>query len=222
MTMVIAHRGGRGKARDNSIEAFEEAIRAGADMIEFDVRRTVDGELIVFHGEKCGRTPISAATFSEVRSAIGYSPATLSEVVEAVGGRVAMDVEIKEAGYELQVLSQVAQFKAACLVITSFSSEVLRAVANLDPGGKRGYIVGARSRASGVVDGTLAAGATHLVMHRSQVGQELLGRARDAGLSVLVWTVNRKVELVSMLAEPLIAGVITDQTQLALRLRDPI
>lgn len=222
MTMVIAHRGGRGKARENSIEAFEEAIRAGADMIELDVRRTADGELIVFHGESCGRSPISAATLSEVRSAIGYSPTLLSEVVQTLGARVAMDVEIKEAGYEPQVLSQVAQFKAAGLVITSFRSEVVRAVANLDPGCRRGHIVGARSRSSGVVDGALAAGATHLVVHRSRVGQELLGRARDAGLSVLVWTVNRKAELVSMLAEPLIAGVITDRTQLALSLRDAI
>jgi len=45
--MVAAHRGVASGAAENTIEAFTKAIHVGADMIEFDVRRTRDGELIV-------------------------------------------------------------------------------------------------------------------------------------------------------------------------------
>ena len=52
--LVIAHRGAWGPASpaaaaENTLEAFEAAIALGADMIELDVRRTRDSQLVVFH-----------------------------------------------------------------------------------------------------------------------------------------------------------------------------
>jgi glycerophosphoryl diester phosphodiesterase len=47
--MVAAHRGYAAGAPQNTIAAFTNAIDVGADMVEFDVRRTRDDELIVFH-----------------------------------------------------------------------------------------------------------------------------------------------------------------------------
>ena len=55
---VIAHRGGPagGDAPEGSIEAFEASIEASADWLEFDVRRTADGVLVVLHDETVDRT----------------------------------------------------------------------------------------------------------------------------------------------------------------------
>ena len=46
---VLAHRGGTGPWRENSLDAFSAALRLGADGVELDVRRSVDGELVVHH-----------------------------------------------------------------------------------------------------------------------------------------------------------------------------
>ena len=43
----IAHRGASADRPENTLAAFEEAIRQGADVIEADVRTTADGELLV-------------------------------------------------------------------------------------------------------------------------------------------------------------------------------
>lgn len=46
-TKVWAHRGASGYRPENTLEAFELAIRQGADGIEMDVHTSADGELIV-------------------------------------------------------------------------------------------------------------------------------------------------------------------------------
>ena len=52
-TKVWAHRGASGYRPENTLEAFELAIRQGADGIELDVHTSADGELIVMHDENC-------------------------------------------------------------------------------------------------------------------------------------------------------------------------
>jgi glycerophosphoryl diester phosphodiesterase len=53
---LIAHRGGPVYQPENTMPAFIHAIDMGADWIEFDVQRTSDGVLIVFHDETVDRT----------------------------------------------------------------------------------------------------------------------------------------------------------------------
>lgn len=54
--LVIAHRGARGDAPENTLEAAELAHSFQADMWELDVCRTKDGRLIVFHDDMLTRT----------------------------------------------------------------------------------------------------------------------------------------------------------------------
>lgn len=55
-TLIFAHRGSSGTRPENTMPAFEEAVRSGADGIEFDVQMTSDGELVVIHDENVDRT----------------------------------------------------------------------------------------------------------------------------------------------------------------------
>jgi glycerophosphoryl diester phosphodiesterase len=48
----IAHRGGAGLWPENTLAAFEEAVRLGADGAELDVQLTRDGEVVVFHDNR--------------------------------------------------------------------------------------------------------------------------------------------------------------------------
>lgn len=49
--MVIAHRGYRKKALENTFSAFDAAIKAGAKGIECDVRLTSDQQAVVYHNK---------------------------------------------------------------------------------------------------------------------------------------------------------------------------
>ena len=55
-TKVWAHRGASGEAPENTLEAFELALKQGADGLELDVHISKDGHLIVMHDEQVDRT----------------------------------------------------------------------------------------------------------------------------------------------------------------------
>ena len=55
-TQVWAHRGASAYAPENTLEAFELAIRMGADGVELDVHVSADNELMVIHDETVNRT----------------------------------------------------------------------------------------------------------------------------------------------------------------------
>jgi glycerophosphoryl diester phosphodiesterase len=55
--LLIAHRGGAGLAPENTMAAFEAAVRDwAADMVELDVRATADGACVVVHDPTVERT----------------------------------------------------------------------------------------------------------------------------------------------------------------------
>jgi glycerophosphoryl diester phosphodiesterase len=71
--LVIAHRGSSAEAPENTLPAFEAAVRRGADAIELDVRLTADGAPVVIHDATLDRTtdrsgPVAAVTLAELRT----------------------------------------------------------------------------------------------------------------------------------------------------------
>ena len=69
--MVIAHRGYAKLAQENTLSAFDAAIRAGAKGIECDLRLTEDGEAVVNHNKHIliddKKIKISKHTISELK-----------------------------------------------------------------------------------------------------------------------------------------------------------
>jgi glycerophosphoryl diester phosphodiesterase len=59
---LVAHRGGSGLAPENTLAAFDLAVRLGADALEIDVRLTRDGAVVVFHDEETTRLTGQAGT----------------------------------------------------------------------------------------------------------------------------------------------------------------
>jgi glycerophosphoryl diester phosphodiesterase len=69
---VVGHRGNRAHAPENTIESFAQAVAAGADAIEFDVRLTADGVAVVHHDPTVNRTTdgtgeIARLTFEDLK-----------------------------------------------------------------------------------------------------------------------------------------------------------
>ncbi len=70
---LCAHRGAMATHPENTVPAFQEAIRLGAHMIEFDVQLSRDGELVLMHDATVDRTTngkgkVTELTFKELRA----------------------------------------------------------------------------------------------------------------------------------------------------------
>src|ERR1043166_7059558 len=52
---IICHRGASEHAHENTLEAFRATFELGGDGNEFDIRRTKDGVLVVFHDDMLER-----------------------------------------------------------------------------------------------------------------------------------------------------------------------
>ena len=72
--LIFAHRGASKAAPENTLPAFEAAIRLGADGVELDVQYTSDGALVLFHNLTLEKTSdgagrVTAHTLSELTNA---------------------------------------------------------------------------------------------------------------------------------------------------------
>ncbi|MBV8529079.1 MAG: glycerophosphodiester phosphodiesterase [Candidatus Dormibacteraeota bacterium] len=241
--LVIAHRGASADAPENSLAAFDAAIAQRADLVELDVRRTADAQLVVHHSARRRGVQIDRLTHDELVERSRHRPPLLDEVLALCAGRVGVDVEIKEAGYESEVVAIVERrLDAAQAVVTSFHAGVIETVKSLRPELRCGLVVGlGRIRTSragvdrAVVDPARLCGADFIAMHQllaglrphSQRGRALatspvLKAAADAGLPVAVWTVNGVIRLRHFLNEPLVAAVITDTPATAIDVRQSL
>jgi glycerophosphoryl diester phosphodiesterase len=220
--MIAAHRGVAAGAAENTIAAFTNAIDVGADMIEFDVRRTRDGELIAFHDAVAGGTPVSALTRDEIEAAAGVRPPLLAEVLAACAGRIRLDVELKEDGYVRDVMAALrAGFDPAQMIITSFLPAVVVQAKSAFPEVKTGLLVGdggpitdlpARLREVYPIDLARRVRADYLAPHYRLAALGVVRRAAAAGLPCLLWTVNSPALIRKYAADPRVAAIITDVT----------
>ena len=110
--VAIAHRGEHLHHPENTLLAFQEAIRVGADFFELDVRTTVDGKLVLSHDGSVsrrtnGRGDISKMTFDEVRALdagiksgpefAGTKVPTFDEALDLARGKIGVYVDVKSA-----------------------------------------------------------------------------------------------------------------------------
>lgn len=78
-TLIIAHRGARSLAPENTLAAARKGLEAGADLWETDVGVTSDGVLILFHDDSLKRTTNAAEVYPD-RSPWTFSTFTFAEI----------------------------------------------------------------------------------------------------------------------------------------------
>ena len=64
-TLVIAHQGGDGVWPGDTMFAFENAVRIGADVLEMDAHITKDGQIVLMHDEEVDRTTDGAGLIED-------------------------------------------------------------------------------------------------------------------------------------------------------------
>ncbi len=116
ISFLIGHRGTLIDHDENSLNAFEAALKSGANYIEFDVRKTIDNELVIFHDSKVDRITHSKGllenfTYSEIarmrlKLTNSHIP-TLNEVLKTFGNKIKFMVELKGEKIREAVMSTI-------------------------------------------------------------------------------------------------------------------
>ena len=216
---VIAHRGIHGtRAIENTMLAFELALSEGADMIEFDVRRTGDGQLAVLHDHAYRGVALDSCSLDEFEARSGFRPPLLEEVLAWASGRIGLDVELKEDGYAEQVVPLLEEFAAGGgeLVITSFLDPLLMRVSQISPPLRLGLLL--EFTAMSAVQRAGAAGASVVLPQVRLADERLISAVAAAGLELIVWGFMA-ADHAPLLADARVAAVITDDVPGALGAR---
>jgi glycerophosphoryl diester phosphodiesterase len=228
--IAFAHRGHhRPEGPDeNTLDAFDAAIRLGYRYLETDVHLSRDGVVVAFHDDVLDRVTdltgaISDRSLAEIRSARtrhGGSIPTLAEVFEEFpDARVNIDPKHDEV---LEALVEVIRRHRAVdrVCIAAFSDDrIARARALLGPrlctslGPREIARLLAASRMGGRP--RFVAGAVQVpVRHRGVeiVTPRFVDRAHAVGLQVHVWTIDHPAEMHRLL-DLCVDGIMTDRAE---------
>lgn len=228
--LTIAHRGASAFYPENTLRAFIAAAELGADMCEFDVRMTRDGEVVVIHDATVNRTTdgrgqvgaMSAAAIKRLDAGVRFGAEfrgeripTLGEVAEALQERCGMDVELKARGLETRVCEILRGCGATqSAIISSFDWDQLKIVAAQEPE-LRLALLGEKTPAA-LLEAAPAMHAFAIAPRFDIADVALCVEAHRRGLAVYVWTVD-DVPTMRRLAAAGVDGIMTNNPK---RLRE--
>jgi glycerophosphoryl diester phosphodiesterase len=236
--LIYSHRGASAYAPENTLSAFRLAAELGADGIEFDVKVTRDGRVIVLHDQTLDRTTSGSGNFKnydfddlrKLDAGIKFPDKfrneripTLEEVFEAVGGRLSINIELTNyatPGDDLiekiaAILEQVDDHSK--IMFSSFNWGNLKKARNLCPDIPCGLlampgIAGWFSRSF------LAGNVPHEAIHPyfSDVNVNYVTRIHQQGKKVNVWTINDPEEMLRLMRIG-VDMIMTDDPPLAIK-----
>lgn len=214
---LIAHRGFASEAPENTVAAMGHAAAAGADAVEFDVRRCGSDEPVVVHDATVDRVTdgsgrVDAMTADELAGldvlGSGEGIPTLSRVVDAVPPGVAINAELKEP----VVSAAIPPLREAPheLLVSSFDPEVLAAVADRFPGVATAYLCdgGGSDPVERATD--LGCEAIHPGVELA-LSEGFVDRAHAADLRVNAWTVA-DADTAGRLRDAGVDGLVSDRS----------
>jgi glycerophosphoryl diester phosphodiesterase len=221
--LVIAHRGASAEAPENSLEAIEVALRAGVDLVEFDV----SPGLVVAHDAGA-----AGPTLDEVLALVARSEAGAHADLKAPGYERAVVAALDRHGLRDRALVSTA-YAAACRRVRAAASELPLAIGyprdrygvSRLPWPKALVAPGAAAlRAAMPLRVPLllaAARANVLALHHALCSPAAVAAAHRRGAPVLVWTVDEPAEVRRFAAMGVDAVVANDPKSALATLGEP-
>lgn len=201
--LIFGHRGSPRRFPENTLASFDEALRAGADGFETDLRLLSDRTAVLYHDDEWFDEDVE--TLSAVNLAErGAVLQRLSELAE-YAGRTTMILEVKRAKWEDLLLESVAGWKN--VILASFDHSSIRELSRR----KCGIPLGITFYGSivGVADYAAGIGAAWCFPNYHYVDAEMVAELHGRGIRVVPWTPNREREW-TRLRDAGCDGIITD------------
>jgi glycerophosphoryl diester phosphodiesterase len=213
--MNLGHRGARALAPENTLAGMRAGMNAGADGVEFDVQRTSDGHLVVFHDDDLKRIcGVGGPQFS------GELIPTLDELIETLPASAFLNIEAKRFrfrsdGLEAGIVQAIRRHNllGRCIV-SSFNPILLWRMGRMDRSIPLGLLY-APDEPPGLNRGWPRYGLRLAALHpyHEQVTAKLLQQTRGRGQQINTWTVNEPAEMRRLLGLG-VDGIITDRPDL--------
>ncbi len=239
MALVSAHRGGAGDdhSLENTLRAFTDAIEAGVDFVEFDVRLTADRRPVLAHDDTLlgdEERSISSQPYDAFPSGVLLD---LDTVLGLIADRVRAHVDLKVRGDEVLLTSHiVGMLGIDNVIITTGEDASVRAIRRWSRVHAPGLRVGLSSspwshdrrflaRWRSVIASWFPrlrmrfSGANLVVAHKTVARLSLRAYARRRGLPLVVWTVDDPDELRFWMNDPHTWIVTTNYPERALAVR---
>jgi len=234
--LILAHRGARKYAPENTIAAFKKAKELGFDGVELDVVLTYDKTPVVFHGTDLSLTTkshglIHKMLYKDVLNQDagelfdprfkGEKIPTLAEALEYLANtNMFINIELKPRLGDGDWIARtvVEEINYFCLyervLVSSFSPFILRHVSKLSPRIPTALLLGPNP----LLFLKFALGANLLKLSHigpvfSYTSKGLVELAHKNGIKVLVWTINTRQELAKCV-EIGVDMVVTDEPEL--------
>ena len=182
MLIVSAHQG------------YPRLLNSGADFLEVDIRRTKDGVIVISHDEP----------------RLGGEHVTLDELLGAAAGRIGLQLDLKEAGYEVELIrSALERLPPEKLVVTTEMEDSIRLIKEQFP----------QIRAGLTTQRVEPNHADFIALDQQYASADALALAERYGIKVWVWTVDDRRLMERFVNDRRVEGLITNRPDVALKLR---
>ncbi len=228
--LIIAHRGDRINGIENTIDACEKAIEAGANALEIDIRQTGSGEIVVFHDFSMKRMfnhagYIGRTSLDKLKTIPYITPKKLNQpsyietldiFLEHFRNRVPINLDAKTihffdfkfADKIIKTIKDHKVFDSAW--VSCFNPFLLQILKLKEQKIKTGYLFQRLTWMHTLYDMITWSDAWH--PHYKVVNKRLVKKAEKYRKEIFVWTVNQENILNKLLQYP-IKGIISDDTK---------
>lgn len=209
--LKIGHRGAKGHSPENTLASFQKAIDLGVDMIELDVRLSLDKVPIVIHDETIDRTTTKTGLVTDYTAKelqhLGIS--TLTDVFDLVQHRCEINIEIKTFSATQAVLDLIAKntFAQNKILISSFDWNALQEVRFQHEDLRIGVLTETDLDLALAFAKFIKAEAIHPYYHL--LTAENVRKIKEKGFKVFPWTINEP-EDITFVQSLEVDGIITD------------
>lgn len=225
--------------RTGTIEAYARALQTGAEFVEFDIRRTADGELAAFHDPRTRQgEALAAISYPRLCELAGYPVPRVADLMTLIAGKATGHLDLKDTGGEETVVEMALEILGpGNFVVTTLEDESVTAIKARFPAVPAALSLGRdlrelpRARWAAVRLSELfplrrlrACRADWVAVHRRLAAAGVLARCHRAGIKAMVWTVDEDAEIRRWLADPRVAVLITNRPgdAVAMRTASPV
>jgi len=220
--------------RTGTVEVYANALETGAEYVEFDIRRTADGELAAFHDARTSQgDPLAGISYSRLCELAGYPVPRVEEVMAAIAGKATGHLDLKDTGGEDKVVEMALDILGpGNFVVTTLEDQSVAAIKARFPSVPVALSLGRdldevpRSRRVATRMSELrpmrrlrACRADAVAVHRRLAAAGVLAQCHRAGIEAMVWTVDEDAEMRRWLTDQRVTVLITNRPADAVALR---
>ena len=238
MVHISAHCDHSPDAEPVTCASYTGALSGCAEYAEFDIRRTADNVLVVYHDGRAGRGgPLVADLgYHELCDRLRYVVPRVDEVMGLLAGRVTGHLDLKETGYECEVVTLASSILGpGNFVVTTLEDASVAAIKRSFPGVRTALSLGRslrgvpRRRWAAVRHSELfplsrirACGADWVAVNYRLARLGVARTCHRNGIGIMVWTVDHDLLIDRFLMDQRVDVLITNRPGHAARRRSEL